>query len=74
MFCFLFQVLELWSEMPHYTEHLDKNSSSDIKPTRESHVWQLVRDKLPYVTGKYMFTQSMLTRCISNINGITCTR
>jgi len=54
---FLLQVLELWSELPRYTEHLDCNSSQDLLPTNQPRIWQLARDKTPYSSGGWLVPQ-----------------
>ncbi|XP_053381028.1 nucleoporin NUP188-like isoform X2 [Mercenaria mercenaria] len=59
------KVLELWSELPRYTEYLDRNSSQDLRSTRDSLVWQLARDKTPYGAGDFRIPAGVYGQLIS---------
>ncbi|XP_052790535.1 nucleoporin NUP188-like isoform X2 [Mya arenaria] len=59
------RVLELWSELPRYTEYLDRNSSQDIRPTTDNSVWQLARDKTPYASGDFQIPAGVYGQLIT---------
>ncbi|KAL4219660.1 hypothetical protein ACF0H5_022232 [Mactra antiquata] len=60
------KVLDLWSELPRYTEYLDRNSSQDIRPTQNSLIWQLAWDKTPYIAGDFRIPAGVFGELISD--------
>ncbi|XP_052220538.1 nucleoporin NUP188-like [Dreissena polymorpha] len=59
------KVLELWSELPRYTEYLDRNSSQDIRPVQDDLIWQLTRDKTPYSAGDFRIPSGVYGQLIT---------
>ncbi|KAL5011424.1 hypothetical protein ScPMuIL_009975 [Solemya velum] len=47
------KIMAVWKRLPRYTEYLDRNSSQDLVQTADSALWQLAREKLPYIIGEF---------------------
>ncbi|KAL3870342.1 hypothetical protein ACJMK2_038416 [Sinanodonta woodiana] len=61
------KVLELWSELHYYTEYLDRNSAQDLISTRDSTVWKLARDKIPYEAGDFRISAGVEGQIVSAV-------